>query len=256
MTALAGGGQPTNAQCIPWNQYFTNVGTVGTTGTTMQARDSIALPDSPVLFQPYTVFNSGLNTLAIFPGSTSANSVGPAAVNSKINNYDVKTAVYLAAGATAKFVALSNTALAGTTGVIQWVQTEYTGPRPILPIVNNAANTLTSSMHGCIITIPVIANNSTLAGPAVFAGMEFDFLVQGTLSHTMVWTPTAAVVTGILGTSAGAAAISNVSTTGGANASLTFTATGIIGDSARVRCDGTSWHVIGFSHAAAGMSMP
>jgi len=242
LTALAGGGQPLVANMIPAQQNYTQVGTVAT------AMDSIALPDVPEENLSYLVINNAALTMAIWPGL-----VGHASI---IDNLAANSPVFLGANARMEFVAVSNTA-----GVVQWYSKGYMGNKPVIPIITTAGQgTMTPAYNNCLLVCssgPAANVAMSLPGLAFMNGFSFELMFQANATHTIVFTPAVgAIFGGWVGTSAGAAAVSNDAVTGIANATLTFAATALAGDYARVWSDGVKWYAQGTSRATAGITMP
>ena len=219
MVALIGGAQPAlAANIIPVNQVLTLIGQVAT------AKDSIALPDVPLLNQNYLVVNNGAQTVALWPG------LGVAA--SLIDRQNANLPFFLGPSARCNFNAVSNVA-----GVIQWFSSGYIGGKANVP--NTVAGTLTNQHGNCVISVTGTTYTIILPTLASANGLPitFNFTAGGTA--VTIQNPGGAHTRG--GISAGSAVHATI-----ADVTNVICTTMAIGDTLTFLSDGTSYYVSGF----------
>lgn len=231
VTAFATGTQAGALQ-IPQGQFFTNVGVVAA------SLDSMALPRLPILNQPYTVVNNGVNTCAIFPSNTSGD-------NSIINNYAANVSFKLGCNASVIFTAVSNTTPAAVGGVVQWFASGYSGMPPVINLTATPA-TLNGSHANASVVLNIATGTFTLPAIASSVGMKLSFIL-GTTSVGTLQIINAAAATPIVGAAFGGPNAGVVSRTGAGTLSVRFSTTCVLGDRIDLFCDGVQWYAQGWS---------
>ncbi len=219
MTALSGGAQPAlAANVIPVNQVYSLIGTCAA------AKDSIALPDVPLLNQPYLVVNNGALTCALWPGLGTAASI--------IDNMTANLPFFLGAKARCSFTAVSNAA-----GVIQWYSSGYVGGKANVPITTTA--TLTNQHCNAIVSLTGTTYTVTLPALAAAIGQAIQFNFTAAVTAITIANPGGAHTRG--GISAGSAVHATV-----ADVTNVICTTMAIGDTLSFISDGTSYYLSGF----------
>ncbi len=243
--SLPGGSLPSTA-------FYSQISVCTTTN------NAIALPNNPQVGQVYTIRNDGVAVAQIFPGSSTSTINGVAA-----------TAPYpVGAGTDVSFVAISNnqalntaaTSAAPNNPLVAWqVNSPVTQANNVFTVLTamttasaNSANTATNFnlVSGTTYIVPAMAGTCavTLPANASSAGVNYKFIMSGTVGNAM--TLTSATATKIKGTYtlSGGIVIKAAATTG------VITATALTGDSLSVIGDGDSWYVTGLGSAAASFS--
>jgi hypothetical protein len=129
------------------------------------------------------------------------------------------------------------------------------GTKPTYTLsANAAADTLTAAQSGYQIWIPAQAQAQTVTLPAVQAGLEYNFVMQGTAGQIVAIQGPANLMAGNLIVSAGAAAANALVSVAGNRRQVNFTATAVVGDNVRIVSDGVNWYASGQSSAAAGLA--
>lgn len=219
----------------------------------------IRLPQLPILDKEYEIKNDGVNYIAVFPFNAT----------STINSLAGGAAFLLGSGASIKFIANTTTSvpLQTPTDTVTWQTFSPSGADLVVNLTSaqilTAQNFAIDASYGkkVIFTVPVITAAATITLPAVAAcaGCTYIFKAVGTLGFACVITGATAKITGSAFNTTGSAnngATLTKLNAGAANASVTMSATAVIGDEVIVRSDGVNYHVTGASQAASGITIP
>ena len=121
--------------------------------------------------------------------------------------------------------------------------------------IGDEDKTLLAEDSGTTYFVPSLGAGRTINLPALQAGLEYNFIATGTMGNALTIKASAAnLMAGNVIVSAGAAAAQALVSVAGAKQSLQMTATAVVGDHAKVVCDGTRWYASGQSSAAAGLA--
>jgi len=210
--------------------------------TCAAAANSVVLPASPVIGQPYTVRNDGKVYCSVFPP-----------VGGTIGAFAINTQFFLGKGGMVKFICSRTTSTPTST----WYVLEASNNLPVIDIANRAGTALpiTVNYEGSIIRFASQANALAVSMPtAVDApGAKYTFMLGSAANVAAITiTPAGGSFTGSLISAVVAPALANIPCI--AKATLVITTAATAGTVVEVVSDGAIYLTKGVSTIAASFA--